>query len=370
MLLRAIALLLPAAASALVVGQHSLVLEQESREADGAGKTRPPWPFLEQSSPSAFVYMAHNLVSETMYDPVLFTVGEGLFRAGASVALVTKDGTQDMLQNISLAVASGKQVTVVAIAYLYSGNSAPSILAKAKQAGAYIVLYQTEPGQCVSRQMLGGYHADEVWDYSHANLQCCYSANPGVKARYMPPGYTQAWDLDVDLHSAKRNSKAVGFLGGICCGRMNEWYRYISSFRGAHAGLVQTWGVWSPQDLKQWVESHPIQLNFHKNGGRCSSGGVPLEAFRLSTLLSNKGCVISAMSNPEDMKQFRDIVHFAAAGDEGTAFEELSNRSIECQEESYRIFKERFDPLKLLRESGFLGEALVVDRPAPTPVLG
>lgn len=322
---------------------------------------RPPWPFLAHGQlPHAFIYMAHNNEATTMYDPAVFTLGEGLSRAGASVALVTNKETERMLHNISLAKAMdpGKNVTVVAIAYAYSTNSALSVLAKAKHAGAYIVLYQSEPDRCVSRSQVTGYHADEVWDYSYANLQRCYPGYPNnyrVKARYMPPGYTRAWDTDVDLHGAGRNTRAVGFLGAICCGRKEQWYRYISNFR-AHGSLENTFNIWSPEQLKQWVEHHPIQLNFHKSAGR--EDEEPVEAFRMSTLLSNKGCVISAISHPKDMEQFRDIVHFTASGDEGKLLEELSDRSIECQEKAYRIFKERFDPLSLLRESGFISDRL------------
>ena len=117
---------------------------------------RPPWPFLAHGQlPHAFIYMAHNNEATTMYDPAVFTLGEGLSRAGASVALVTSEETERMLHRISLAKAtdSGKNVTVVAIAYAYSTNRALplSVLAKAKQAGAYIVLHQGEPGYCVSR---------------------------------------------------------------------------------------------------------------------------------------------------------------------------------------------------------------------------
>mmetsp|Transcript_44553 Transcript_44553/g.115845 ORF Transcript_44553/g.115845 Transcript_44553/m.115845 type:complete len:399 (-) Transcript_44553:46-1242(-) len=325
---------------------------EASRSQDTLQYSRPAWPYKELGGvPDVFLYMAEKDEESTMFDPILFTAAAGFAKAGASVALVTNRDTDTMLQNIESAAQVGKRPVVLVVGFdrvpRGYGKTADWVSSNAKMRGAYIVLYQPEPLDCPTIDHIERHEADEVWDYSLANIEYCKPRLPNVTYRYVPPGYVASYDLNIDLHSPKRTERSVGLLGAASLQRRSEVERY----RKLLPGKVEfKHNISGTPALKEYLEEFPIQFNLHRLPGKSS----PMDAFRMSQLLSSKGCVISAPAHPKDMARYRDIVHFISENGEAHRLARLGKSSHQCQEDAHLLFMLRFDPFRLLQESGFL----------------
>merc|ERR1719343_1548712 len=119
--------------------------------------------------------MAHRLATkeENMYIPLLLTLEAGLENFGANVRVVDRHDEERMVEQIRKSVAdTGKAPLVVGVAVVkYSADVGQHIMRKCAKAGAYIVLYNTEPtwtGKVTGvAKSLG---AQEVWDYNMYNI--------------------------------------------------------------------------------------------------------------------------------------------------------------------------------------------------------
>lgn len=137
----------------------------------------------------AWLYMAHKFYTKekNMYMPMLLTVEAGLESFGANVRVVDKRDATDMVEQVRKRVAdTGKAPLVVGVAFedRYSAGKGKDIMRQCAEAGAYIVLYNTEPTRVESVAAIAEeLRAQEVWDYNFANLlaymQATYTFQPG-----------------------------------------------------------------------------------------------------------------------------------------------------------------------------------------------
>jgi len=164
-----------------------------------------------------------------MYDPVILTLGEALRDYGANVTFVSKDNLESdehrnaLLDDVTATVARGQKPLIVAIALWFAGEGASesvSLLRKCKGLGAFVVFYQTEPDYRKAFQKFKSKCdglCDEIWDYSHANLDNYPESWRRVPNRYVPPGYARALDFGVSVAKQDTHVENIGFLG--------EWRR-------------------------------------------------------------------------------------------------------------------------------------------------
>merc|ERR1712129_168743 len=253
-----------------------------------------------------------------MYQPLLFTLGEAFQEAGASVALMTQRENFAFLTSVKEALAQGRQPLVVALAYWFGDGKT---LKDVSKLGATIILYQTEPypSPVQIAQDAHYFRALETWDYSLANTACCYPPKTLFPHRYVPPGYVKANDFGVDLFSPRRKEDRIGFLGELRFRPEEVVNGYFDGFGGA---LHERADIWSVEDLAQYMQEYPVQLNRHKEQNCCPSTNS-MESFRMSSILSNKACVISAPSHPLEQENWKGIVHFVELPDTPRAFQEI-----------------------------------------------
>lgn len=299
----------------------------------------------------AWVWMMHEKrPSTTIYDPIVFTLVEALYGAGANVARVGIQTRDAMLANVTAAIGRGRQPLIVVVGFAWA-VAGKDILKQCGELGAFIVLYQSEPTPNLAKlePHIELFKAREVWDYSRRNLDW-YPQSAKSMYRYMPPGYARDLDFGVQLASDSFNVTRVGFLGQWIWRSRRTQTVYNEVFGES---LVTRGNVWTQNDTVEFLTQYPIQLNTHK-GENCCPSHNPIEAFRMAQLIANRACVISAHSDPRDELEWEGIIHFAEASEMAHMFQKVSEDVRGCQNSSFETFKTRFDPYAILNRSGFL----------------
>lgn len=173
--------------------------------------------------------------------------------------------------------------------------------------GVRIVMYQTEPLNArlpdwIEQQLRCG--AEELWDYSHANLKKLAPAakSAGVRLRYVPPGYASS--LDHGTRSGGVVTSPVVFLGTMWAERPRSFVR----LRAEGLPLEHVEGVFRPEELSDLCSSRTVFLNLHKHAGDPSQ---PAEMLRCSLLLSNRTILISETCDEDDMRELEGLVNFS-----------------------------------------------------------
>eukprot|EP00401_Gymnodinium_catenatum_P000693 CAMPEP_0117550408 /NCGR_PEP_ID=MMETSP0784-20121206/48666_1 /TAXON_ID=39447 /ORGANISM="" /LENGTH=440 /DNA_ID=CAMNT_0005347427 /DNA_START=57 /DNA_END=1376 /DNA_ORIENTATION=+ len=321
------------------------------------------WPFQRPGAPDVWVHWVppRRLMEEFVYMPVFATLGEAFWSLGASVALTNEYHCDALLANVSSAAAAGHLPILVAIGFWSKSATTRTVafLEASTRSGAYLVLYQSEQFLHTGnahvlkvQELVERYRAKEVWDFTHSNMDFYRRFNFTVKTRYVPTGYSSFYDLGVSMDSPSRKDDRVGFLGGPS---KRKWttYKKIGIYSLLHIEeKARTWGA-----LRKYMEVYPMQLNVHHfecNSAREPLRCPPLETFRMSFLLANKACVISARSHPGDEEAWRDIVHFEDVANTMHAFQRVKKNVRGCQESAHEAFKAKFAPTRLLTQSGFL----------------
>jgi len=321
------------------------------------------WPFQAgQGVPDVYVHWVPSVKRDFepwVYHPASFTIGQAFADLGACVKWTSDRDLEPILQNVSQAVAEGRQPVLFAIAF-WSKKATPAtrrFLAEFTEAGGYLVLYQSENMAWVGEKHLPlveslaqAYGAKEIWEYSLASLE--YYKNIGwnkLPIRYFPPGYVKELDLGIDLRSPKRNEDQIAFLGRFESREETMRKRYLEEV----GDLLQT-GAWvqTKSELEDYVTTYPLQLNNHHAQDCCPSHNA-VESFRFAQLVANKACIISAECLPAEMEEWEGIVHFVDVAGTRQMVQEVQKDVQKCQTNSYALFKERFAPARLLNRTGF-----------------
>mmetsp|Transcript_37248 Transcript_37248/g.104590 ORF Transcript_37248/g.104590 Transcript_37248/m.104590 type:complete len:366 (+) Transcript_37248:91-1188(+) len=298
-----------------------------------------------------------------MYDPVILTLGEALRDYGANVTFVSKDNLESdehrnaLLDDVTATVARGQKPLIVALAFWFTGADQPlSLLRKCRGLGAFVVFYQTEPDYRKAFQKFKSKCdglCDEIWDYSHANLDNYPESWRRVKNRYVPPGYARALDFGVSVAKQGTHVKNIAFLGQWGVRRdyrgapLEPLYREVFGTK-----LVSKNDIHTAEDFTGFFTEYPVQLVTYRNENCCPSTNVLL-AFRMAQLISNRACVISPPAYPRDEEEWHGIVHFAERSHIANLFDEKSRDVSNCQKQSFDKFKNKFKPLSILKRSGF-----------------
>jgi len=317
------------------------------------GEFNLDWPFQSATSEiDAWVWMMNERKLSSMYDPILLTVGEALHNSGANVAVVSERNRDAMFQNVTAALAHGRMPLIVAVALYYaSPDGGRKVLRQCSDLGAFVVLYQTEPLERNAHlaELVDLVKPNEVWDYSHRNLDW-YPESARHLHRYVPPGYAKGLDFGINMTAPAEMRNTIGFLGGwqLRPKAMADLYRNV--FQG---NLVSRDDIWTREETIRFLTEYPVQLNTHKEENCCPSTN-PVEAFRMAQIISNRACVISARSDPRDEAEWQGIVHFAEPSQMADLLVEVSRDVGGCQTRSFEKFKSRFEPVAILRRSGFL----------------
>ena len=239
-------------------------------------------------------------------------------------------------------------------------------MSAAKWQGARCVLYWTEP-RALNRQLLITVH--EVWFYSRRVLNltarsssCSTSWCPVF--RYVPPGFvaceTGAW-VDGPPVVVSSPVDAVLFLGQLkqAADERKRTYRAIGQNPLVGPRLRNRYDVWSSAD---WARLAPhvratAFLNLHRLGPEADQ---PIEAFRLSRLLSIGAVVVSQAASADDLAEYHGMLLVEpnisaprwSAHIERLLFSSNSTAALtKWQASAYQRFRRRFLPAKILHRA-------------------
>ena len=193
----------------------------------------------------------------------------------------------------------------------------------------------------------------EIWDYSRVNVKLIregLSSIPGTAAldkrvRYVPPGYLS--DFNVTAPLTTTSSPRLLFMGKL------KWRdRTITQM-----DVVEGYYTWTDEAWRALLREEPsVHVNLHKGG---AYNDDPLEAFRMSTLLSMGLLVISQEAYFRDMHEYEGLVTFEhniyggwSAATLAAYAAHAQNATLQAQR--LRRFQQRFAPLTILQNAGVL----------------
>ena len=242
-----------------------------------------------------------------------------------------------------------------------------------RRRGVRTVYYQTEPiylaagAPCVRYNKSVGMVSkiDELWDFSHHNLEVCGGATArggvdqpeGAPGRPQPPPSKGAKPLTIRLippgymptaHRVEGTSPALLFFGAIDATTGRGPCYYLLK-RSLGEQLHQTYSVWNDSALMRVFERYDLYLNLHK---RCAPGG-PV-TFRHALLLSAGKLVLSDRAHPRDEAEYAGMVRFvpqARLAEEYRAMVLGSDYRAE-QRRAHERFRTRFQPEAIFHRAG------------------
>jgi len=299
------------------------------------------WPFNDQYKAVGF--------------PVIATLDEGLRAHGLRVVHTTSVDYNDVEEGVVENVRHGFTPIVIIIFFHKVKAHTKLRMGELVEKGAYMILYNTEPKRVLSEVFGAAWRAkaSEVWDYSHSTLHYLQEIkNPdhNVTLRYVPPGCAEAMDVGVNLDAPSRDEHHIGHVG--------MWTIKMDAAKLNKSKVIRAGGgerdrnIKSPDDWQHFMEQYPVQVNLHSRPNSIQA----LEALRISMLLTNRCCVLSALSFDLDMAAWNGTVQFFDADDWREVRRPLiGNHSaiLQCQKVSHEIFCERFPPKQILINSGF-----------------
>ena len=221
--------------------------------------------------------------------------------------------------------------------------------------GVRRILYQTEPVHHCAARRVGNYAVDELWDFSHHNLEACRTARDApTTLRYVPPGAIEPPPAPEPLAADGSSSRRLFFFGNPRDGKERKACYVELVLRLGQARMEFTFAAFNETSWRDQVLARSgIFVNLHKG---CGEAHNPI-TFRVPKLLNAERLVLSERAHPLDEKEFAGIVSFydglpALA----TAFEQLTRDGswqAKAREAAAR-FRVRFAPQRVLRRAGVL----------------
>jgi len=218
---------------------------------------------------------------------------------------------------------------------LKKGHAAISTATRLRNRGVYVIEYQTEPH---SHEFNPG--VAEVWTYTRAHRV------PGLGAptRYVPPGYLKPvfkWQAQHET----RPVDALFFVGH------HGPRRFCGDPAGGRFRVKDGSLAKSPPAWLRHTAPNRAYLNHHKG---CSGRWKPLEAFRLSQMLSIGALVVSDRADAADELEYEGLVLFQSDFYKPWPSETLQFLANATAREAFKRrahknFAEKFEPAALLR---------------------
>jgi hypothetical protein len=239
--------------------------------------------------------------------------------------------------------------------------------------GVYCIVYESE-AMADTLAKYTKYQVDEYWTYSwyvHRRLEFRMRSrwhrrdgtwkNKSISiARVVPPGFMSHLER---AEYPKETTEQMVLTGSehnpddcvaLLLKKENVW---------ANEHIVVIGNIWSDAALAHMFRNHTLFLNRHRmqrikrfnrnrnsRGSICQSGNMPLETFRVSTLLSGKSIVISVPSNRQDEDDYRGMAIFEKnlytgtwSNETLTLINDVAARS-RWLDRAFSLFKERFAP--------------------------
>jgi len=290
--------------------------------------------------------------------PLYATLGEALQGQGAQVQVSFRRHTALVERDVHASLEAGALPILIVLFWNAYELSHPGAyqdsllrLQRLAVAGAYMILYNTEPRAGVlirAKSFAAKMNAKEVWDYSLSNLAHYKAKVPGVLTRHVYPGCAHGTDFGVVQDNATENYDVMGFIGAFerRPPAVRELYLKSGLLRPSQQ-KVKDGNSW-----KAYLEEFPVQLNLHQPWNTYGA----FEVFRAAQLLANRACVFSENSNELEMAFWKEMVHFgqnAALLDDFRAMRGNKTAIEACRMQGHEVFCNRMRPHQIFESSGF-----------------
>jgi len=330
----------------------------------------PPSPPAEAASPvvaqskasgwRAAFHIARPVATGRIYQPIWVTIQEGFEALGLTMAdppIYYPETTCQLMADVKEAVQQRHVVPVVVALGWQTPSEPPSgctFQEALKEVGSlgYLILYNSEPKieKLVSAlKVAKNFGAKEVWSHTASVMKIWQSRNSfGLTLRLVPPGCASALRYNVRLDAETRDDNKIAFMGNWA-GRNDR----MSLRRALGDTLQVAMGLWSDEDYRKFLEKYPLQMNINAKWNQA----LALESPRIAQMATNGACVLSTRRNPEDEKKWNGTVTFVENKALVATFRSMAGKTAEiraCQESAQRTFCSRFQPLQIMKDSGFV----------------
>ena len=283
-----------------------------------------------------------------MFAPIVRTLLLGFNATGASVSIEEVSASED--GRLKLSREARRLGRRDAFVWIGVKQHAFPPWQEMRHNSVRTIYYQTEPlpagGGCLlppnrrASTSIGSPLVDELWDYSEWNLMQCARLPHTPILRLLPPGDVSTRRIE---HAAGGGGVSrVLFLGDVTLEERASCFAPLRSL------VTPINDVWSEEALAKLVATHPppIFINLHKRCAAQSEAMQPIEAVRLSQLLSLGAIVLSQRSNPRDEARYAGIVEFATIQELPAAIRKLQQRGDlrELADARSKRFMELFRP--------------------------
>jgi len=222
--------------------------------------------------------------------------------------------------------------------------------------GVKTIYYRTEPQEPTCPPA----GVDETWEYTYANMQpCTFRGKYALGKRYVPPGYTPP---DSGHPPPLPPSTNLTFIGSVNANLGTRGPAFHHRRQRCFADLKRrlppgelrfTSSAWTEEEYASIVEKSAIFLSFHKG---CGLANQPLEAFRISKLLSYGRIVLAERSFSADERSFEGLLFSSSLDEMPRLYERLKRMGHSALRElaarQHNEFITRFSPTRLLYTSG------------------
>ena len=239
--------------------------------------------------------------------------------------------------------------------------------------GVRRILYQTEPVHHCAARRVGRFAVDELWDFSHHNLEACRAPADGSSSatlhprgkhygsaadaprvlRFVPPGALEPPPPPAPAADAQR----LFFFGNPSDGPLRKaCFRSLRRLLGDR--LEYTFSTFSEARWRTKVLARAnVFVNLHKE---CTEAHNPI-TFRVPKLLNAGRFVLSERAHPDDEREYAGIVSFH---DNVSALAAAFTQLVESGQWEPRAraasaaFRERFAPREVFRRARIIDDLL------------
>lgn len=220
------------------------------------------------------------------------------------------------------------------------------------------IYYQTEPTprhDCTHLTRPYKIEVEEVWEFSHHNIEGCAKQTGAPKFRFVPPGFLPPPRRSSPLPDRTAPSSALVFFGSL--ERWSGRWRCFEALKGQMGeALQQTYSVWNESALSAFLHRHDFFLNLHKG---CERGHAPV-TFRHALLLSAAKLVVSERCHPLDEDAYKGLITFAPQQEMASihsSWAKLPRQEVVARQQSIAAgFRRRFAPQRIFENAGIYKE--------------
>jgi len=295
-----------------------------------------------------------------VYTPTVATLKEGFGSFGAFVQVAQCEESCKVLKDSNQTLQRKQPLLVLAIGFFNDRSVRAHSTGACKywhtlellcELGAYVVLYNTEPAAKdfhKAPKLLRKWKAQEIWSYSNVQpAELWRHAN--FTSRFVPAGCAEELQVNVDRHAPDRHLTGIGFVGSWGYRPLYLRQMYQTAFQHE---LAPRDNISVARDWQRFLSQYPLQFNAHARWNSV----LGFESLRVAVLATNYACVLSVRSSKSDEAKFEGIIKFGNQRTLRRLYSRLrgNDEAIrECQEETQRLFCERFAPRKVLEDAGF-----------------